>query len=122
MDHHFFHSRNEGFKFIDLILHLLAYLSLGLNLMLDSFDLLALTSIYARSCMAFTHRKFRLYLRSIGPDNFLWNRAFEVGSECSRRKDTLTNVLGVVNYTLKIGLLTQVHSPRWSPYPVFGVR
>ena len=122
MDHHFFHSRNESFKFIDLILHLLAYLSLCLNLMLDSFDLLALTSIYARSWMAFTYRKFRFHLRGIGPDNFLWNRAFEVGSECSRREDTLTNVLGVVNYTLKIGLLTQVHSPRWSLNLVFGVR
>ncbi len=122
MDHHFFHSRNESFEFIYLILHLLAYLSLGLNLMLDSFDLLALTSIYARSWMAFTHRKFRFYLRSIGPDNFLWNRAFEVGSECSRREDTLTDVFGVVNYALKIGLLAQVHFSRRSPNPEFGVR
>lgn len=122
MDHHFFHSRNESFKFIDLILHLLAYLSLGLNLMLDSFDLLALTSIYARSWMAFTHRKLRFYLRGIGPDNLFWNRAFKVGSECSRGEDALTDVFGAVSYTLKIGLLAQVYFARWSPNPIFGVR
>ena len=115
-------TRKESFKFIYLILHFLAYLSLSLNFMLDSFDLLTLTSIYALSWMAYTHRKFRFYLRSVGPDNFFWNRAFEVGSECARREDTLTNVFGVVNYTLKIGLLAQVHSPRWSPNLVFGVR